>query len=106
MVGSAATRRVRSLVKRSTPGSRSRIDRSPAIPELPRREFGLRAGASTRSSKPKTGDTGAMADRNVLGEQLEPCGTDPLTGFYRDGSCATAAEDLGMHTICAVVTAE
>jgi uncharacterized protein (DUF2237 family) len=47
-----------------------------------------------------------MADRNVLGGELDPCGTDPVTGFYRDGSCTTGAEDLGIHTICAVVTAE
>ena len=47
-----------------------------------------------------------MADRNVLGGPLEPCGTDPLTGFYRDGCCSTGDEDLGRHTICAVVTAE
>jgi uncharacterized protein len=47
-----------------------------------------------------------MADRNVLGGELEPCGTDPVTGFYRDGCCRTGPEDLGSHTICAVVTAE
>lgn len=47
-----------------------------------------------------------MADRNVLGGDLEPCGTDPVTGFYRDGCCTTGPEDLGSHTICAVVTAE
>jgi uncharacterized protein (DUF2237 family) len=47
-----------------------------------------------------------MADRNVLGGELEPCGTDPLTGFYRDGCCNTGPEDLGSHTICAVMTAE
>jgi uncharacterized protein (DUF2237 family) len=47
-----------------------------------------------------------MPDRNVLGGPLEPCGTDPLTGFYRDGCCATGPEDRGSHTICAVVTAE
>ncbi len=51
-------------------------------------------------------DTAEMADRNVLGDELEPCGTDPLTGFYRDGCCSTGPEDLGSHTICAVVTAE
>ncbi len=45
-------------------------------------------------------------ERNVLGSELEPCGTDPLTGFYRDGCCSTGPEDLGSHTICAVVTAE
>jgi uncharacterized protein (DUF2237 family) len=47
-----------------------------------------------------------MADRNVLGGELELCGTDPLTGFYRDGCCRTGIDDLGSHTICAVVTAE
>jgi uncharacterized protein len=47
-----------------------------------------------------------MAERNVLGGELEPCGTDPVTGFYRDGCCKTGPEDLGSHTICAVVTAE
>jgi uncharacterized protein len=45
-------------------------------------------------------------ERNVLGGALEPCGIDPLTGFFRDGRCATGPEDLGSHTICAVVTAE
>jgi len=47
-----------------------------------------------------------VSDRNVLGGPLESCGTDPLTGFYRDGSCRTAPEDRGSHTICAVVTEE
>lgn len=46
------------------------------------------------------------AERNVLGDPLDPCGTDPLTGFYRDGCCSTGDQDLGLHTICAVVTAE
>jgi uncharacterized protein (DUF2237 family) len=41
----------------------------------------------------------------VLGAELEPCGLDPLTGFYRDGCCRAGPEDLGSHTICAVVTA-
>jgi uncharacterized protein (DUF2237 family) len=45
-------------------------------------------------------------ERNVLGGELEPCGFDPRTGFYRDGSCRTGPQDLGSHTICAVVTAE
>ena len=52
------------------------------------------------------GDTGAVTDRNVLGGDLEPCGTDPLTGFYRDGCCTTGPEDMGSHTVCAVVTSE
>jgi uncharacterized protein len=45
-------------------------------------------------------------DRNVLGNLLDPCGTEPLTGFYRDGCCSTGDADRGVHTICAVVTAE
>lgn len=44
--------------------------------------------------------------RNVLGGELESCGTDPMTGFYRTGCCDTGAEDSGVHTVCAVVTAE
>ncbi len=52
------------------------------------------------------GDTVPVSDRNVLGGPLEPCGTDPLTGFYRDGCCTSGPEDVGSHTICAVVTDE
>ena len=47
-----------------------------------------------------------MGDRNVLGGELEPCGSEPLTGFYRDGCCRTGPDDRGSHTICAVVTSE
>ena len=47
-----------------------------------------------------------MAERNVLGGDLEPCGTDPMTGFFRDGCCRTGPQDVGSHTICAVVTRE
>ncbi len=42
----------------------------------------------------------------MLGGTLEICGTEPLTGFFRDGCCATGPEDLGSHTICAIVTPE
>lgn len=45
-------------------------------------------------------------ERNVLGTPLQPCGTDPMTGFYRDGCCSTGPDDLGSHTLCAVVTEE
>jgi uncharacterized protein len=48
----------------------------------------------------------SVAERNVLGADLQPCGTDPMTGFFRDGCCSTGPEDVGSHTICAVVTAE
>lgn len=47
-----------------------------------------------------------MSERNVLGGELEVCGMDPLTGFFRDGCCSTGPEDLGSHTICAVVSVE
>jgi uncharacterized protein len=47
-----------------------------------------------------------VTERNVLGGDLEPCGTDPMTGFFRDGCCRTGPADLGSHTICAVVTEE
>ena len=45
-------------------------------------------------------------DRNVLGGPLEECSVDPLTGWYRDGSCRTDEQDRGSHTICVFVTAE
>jgi uncharacterized protein len=45
-------------------------------------------------------------ERNVLGGPLETCGTDPMTGFYRDGHCTSGPDDLGRHTVCAVVSAE
>lgn len=43
---------------------------------------------------------------NVLGLPLEPCSHDPLTGYFRDGSCNTCAEDRGAHTVCVELTAE
>jgi hypothetical protein len=45
-------------------------------------------------------------DRNVLGGELEECGSDPVTGFFRDGCCTSGPEDVGSHTVCAVVTAD
>lgn len=44
--------------------------------------------------------------RNVLGGELESCSLDPVTGFFRNGCCETGPEDLGLHTVCAVMTAE
>jgi uncharacterized protein (DUF2237 family) len=43
---------------------------------------------------------------NVLGTELEPCGLEPRTGFFRDGCCRTGPDDDGVHVVCAVVTAE
>ena len=48
------------------------------------------------------GGGGNGAARNVLGEPLEACSTSPVTGFFRDGCCNTAAEDRGSHTVCAL----
>lgn len=42
--------------------------------------------------------------RNVLGGELESCSLDPVTGFYRNGCCETGPEDVGQHTVCAVMT--
>ena len=49
-----------------------------------------------------------MSDKqkNVLGEDLEECSNNPLTGWYRDGCCNTDENDHGVHTVCAKVTTE
>jgi uncharacterized protein (DUF2237 family) len=47
-----------------------------------------------------------MSERNVLGGPLQPCGDDPVTGFYRDGFCSCGPEDVGLHAVCAVMSAE
>lgn len=47
-----------------------------------------------------------MAERNVLGGELQECGTDPVTGFTRSGRCEVTPEDVGNHGVCAVVTAD
>ena len=47
-----------------------------------------------------------MDERNVLGEPLQPCSEDPLTGFFRTGYCVTGPDDVGRHIICCEMTAE
>ena len=47
-----------------------------------------------------------VSETNVLGGPLQPCGTDPVTGFFRDGTCTVGPEDVGVHGVCTVVTAE
>ena len=49
---------------------------------------------------------GGGGSRNVLGGALEPCSMKPMTGFFRTGCCDTGPEDVGSHTVCAVMTAE
>jgi uncharacterized protein (DUF2237 family) len=43
---------------------------------------------------------------NVLGGELHPCSTTPLTGFFRDGCCNTCSEDVGSHTVCIEMTTD
>lgn len=45
-------------------------------------------------------------NRNVLGEPLFSCSSSPLTGYFRDGTCRTCKQDVGVHTVCAEMTAE
>ena len=52
----------------------------------------------------RAGGEGGEPARNVLGEPLEMCSRQPLTGFLRDGCCNTGPEDRGSHTVCALVT--
>jgi uncharacterized protein (DUF2237 family) len=54
-------------------------------------------------TRPLRYDAGA---RNVLGAELQPCSLEPVTGFFRNGCCETGPHDVGMHTVCAVMTAE
>jgi len=49
---------------------------------------------------------GRQPSRNVLGQTLLPCSSAPLTGFFRNGCCDTSPQDIGSHTVCAVMTAE
>jgi uncharacterized protein (DUF2237 family) len=53
-----------------------------------------------------TGGGGRRNGTNVLGGVLEPCSISPMTGFFRDGCCNTSPQDIGSHTVCAVMTVE
>jgi len=46
----------------------------------------------------------AIESKNVFGEKLEVCSTNPMTGFFRDGCCNTGLMDTGTHTVCAIMT--
>jgi len=54
--------------------------------------------------RPADAHPGKKPDRNVLGLPLAPCSQKPLTGFFRDGCCRTGPDDVGVHTVCAVMT--
>jgi len=51
------------------------------------------------------GEGRPSAARNVLGDRLELCSMNPMTGFFRNGCCDTSREDVGSHTVCVVITA-
>lgn len=53
-----------------------------------------------------SGGGGGGSALNVLGTRLEICSLQPMTGFFRDGCCNTSPEDVGSHTVCAVMTSE
>ncbi len=59
-----------------------------------------------RHANESSNSTTMDPDRNVLGGELQPCSVDPLTGFYRTGSCSTGSEDFGCHAVCAQLTEE
>lgn len=80
--------------------SESDTDRVGLIPGSCRAHPGRALARAARDTR------GVADDRNVLGGPLEVCSTDPLTGFFRDGTCTTGPQDVGSHTICAVVTEE
>ncbi|XZE18519.1 DUF2237 family protein [Pirellulaceae bacterium SH449] len=46
------------------------------------------------------------SDKNVLGQALQDCSTDPMTGFFRDGCCRSGADDVGLHLVCGIMTDE
>jgi uncharacterized protein (DUF2237 family) len=56
--------------------------------------------------RPADPSGGRKPDRNVLGLPLAPCSREPLTGFFRDGCCRTGPDDAGVHTVCALMTAD
>jgi uncharacterized protein (DUF2237 family) len=61
---------------------------------------------STNGNVSTNGRSPAPVARNVLGGPLAVCSADPLTGFYRTGCCDTGPDDVGVHVVCAQVTAE
>lgn len=47
-----------------------------------------------------------MTNKNVFGQDLITCSTEPLTGYFRDGCCNTDQTDTGLHTVCIIATEE
>src|SRR6185437_8553287 len=67
---------------------------------------GQNGAAMLRDDREGGGGPRRQSGRNVFGDPLEACSISPMTGFYRDGCCNTGAEDVGSHTVCAVMTAD
>jgi uncharacterized protein (DUF2237 family) len=67
-------------------------------------ESGSRRHAMIAIERPDDAEPRKKPDRNVLGGPLAACSSDPLTGFFRDGCCRTGIGDVGVHTVCAVMT--
>ncbi len=120
LFGIPETRRRRGLVvlgrplsqptrlRRAPVGAFTWIDRYEGVPlgrALTASRRPVAAARGRAGSRPGRAQMSAMA-QNVLGEELQPCNYDPVTGFYRDGCCNTGAEDVGVHTVCTRVTAE
>jgi uncharacterized protein len=78
---------------------RSRSQQRPQNRDHPHAETAmLRDTSGNGGGRPST-------SRNVLGDRLEICSINPMTGFFRDGCCDTGREDIGSHTVCAVMSA-
>ncbi len=60
--------------------------------------------AASKLAASRSAMAAARGDINVLGGALELCGTDPITGFTREGCCTTGPQDIGSHTVCSVLT--
>lgn len=58
------------------------------------------------TSNPPGGGLPRRESLNVFGEPIQECSCDPMTGFFRDGSCHTDQRDLGFHTVCCILTKE
>jgi uncharacterized protein (DUF2237 family) len=75
---------------------------------LPTADAGIRVNGGDLGVRDDSRNGGGRpsSPRNVLGDRLDVCSTQPKTGFFRDGCCNTNREDVGSHTVCAVITDE